>query len=641
MSLFAELRRRNVIRMAGLYLVGAWLIVQVAATLLPVFEAPGWVMKVLVGVLAAGAIPALVFSWVYELTPEGIKRESEVDRSQSIVDRTARKLDVAVIVLLLAIGALTLWRPGAESGAEKVRSGGEKVGSESTLVSSSEASGTPPGSKIDSDPTFTPEPTTSIAVLPFVNMSSDPEQVYFSDGIAEELLNALVKLPDLKVAGRTSSFAFRDKTGDLREIGRALNVNHILEGSVRKQGARIRITAQLVTAEDGYHLWSETYDREAGDVFALQDEITAAIVDALKVKLGSVPVPSAAPIDIAAYELYLRARQQLALRGVTALQSARELFGEVVALEPDYAPAHSGLAKSVALLWTYASAESDPSAFITLLEAQRTAGVAARRALQLDPEQAEAWSMLGYVAYLLGNDLVLAEEATTRSLTLRPRDPEIVNFAGDFFLWTMDPRTEATERLAVELDPLQAANHHDLARVLVLQQRFDAALESAQKARALGFYRRSPGLINDTLVPALIGVGRIDEAEGVIRDARQNDGLGTQTADYLRVRVLMARDQREAASALTDTLLAAESATRLGDAFLADVLIRTGRYDEAVAWLQQAIAAQSAWIADPLYLPLPELLPHPALRAAYDQPEYQSLFELRRRNLAAFSKASP
>ena len=643
MSFFAELRRRNVIRMAGLYVVGAWLVVQVGETLLPIFETPPWVLKTLVTLLVIGFVPTLVFSWLYELTPEGLQRDRGRDTINPQSVETAKRLDQMTLLALVAVVALVAadrYWPRAE--AERVATKAE-VGPESTLVPSESAEGKAPATKVDSDPASDPSSDAkSIAVLPFVNMSADPDQVYFSDGIAEELLNALVKLPDLKVAGRTSSFAYRDKTGDLREIGRALNVNHILEGSVRKQGARIRITAQLVTAEDGFHLWSETYDREAGDIFALQDEITAEIVQALKVQLGGESVVGVAPIDLDAYDLYLKARQQLALRGVAALQSARELFGRVIDREPGYAPAHAGLARTVSLLWTYASNEANPDSVITRLEAQRTAGLAARRALQLDPDQAEAWSVLGYVACLLGNDLQLAERATTRSLELRPRDPEIVNFAGDFYTWVLDPRAEPTERLAAALDPLQAANQHDLARLMVILGRYDEALEPAETARQLGFYRRSPSSMSDTIIPALLGTGRPDDAEAAIRAAVESDGLGPAMADYFMVGVALARHDPTTASALIDGVIAADPATRPPDNYIADALIRLGRYGEAVDWIKHSVAAQLAWTVDPLYLPLPELFPQDAdLLAAIDRPEFQQLFALRRHHLAAAGQQLP
>ncbi len=210
MSFLAELKRRNVIRMAGLYLVGAWLLIQIAETLLPAFDVPGWVLRAIIIVLALGFLPALVFSWVYELTPEGLKRDAEVDPARSIAPRTAQRMDRLILAglaaVILVVAADRFW-PREE----------EKAGSESTLVKESSPSTSTAGAKVDSDP----GPARSIAVLPFVNMSADPEQEYFSDGLSEEILNLLAQIRELKVSGRTSSFSFKGKDTPIPEIGQA------------------------------------------------------------------------------------------------------------------------------------------------------------------------------------------------------------------------------------------------------------------------------------------------------------------------------------------------------------------------------------------------------------------------------------
>ncbi len=231
MSIFQELKRRNVFRVAAAYAVIGWLVAEVGALAFGTFEAPAWVMKVFGTFILLGFPFALFFAWAFELTPEGLKREKDVDRSQSITHVTGRKLDFFIIAVLIAVVAFfavdKFW--------------------------------------LDTDQKATLSETPvdkSIAVLPFVNMSDDASNEYFSDGISEEILNALAKVRDLKVAGRTSSFAFKDTNQDLRTIGQALGVSHILEGSVRKAGVRVRITAQLIKADDGFLLWSETCERE-------------------------------------------------------------------------------------------------------------------------------------------------------------------------------------------------------------------------------------------------------------------------------------------------------------------------------------------------------------------------------------------
>jgi TolB-like protein len=289
LSFFDELKRRNVIRIAGLYLVGAWLIVQVASTVLPAFDGPGWVLRALITLLAIGFFPALIFAWAFELTPEGLKREKEVDRAGSISLHTGKKLDrVIMVVLALALGyfAFDKFVLAPQREAEQTRAA-RNAGRSEALVESY-------GDK-------------SIAVLPFVDMSPQKDQEYFSDGISEELLNLLSKISQLRVISRSSAFSFKGKDIEIPEIAKRLNVAHILEGSVRKAGNQVRVTAQLIDARSDTNLWSETYDRPLDNIFAVQDEIAAAVVAQLKLKLLDA-APHAKATDPRAYALYLQAR---------------------------------------------------------------------------------------------------------------------------------------------------------------------------------------------------------------------------------------------------------------------------------------------------------------------------------------------
>ncbi|MGB5690414.1 MAG: hypothetical protein WBM45_14180, partial [Woeseiaceae bacterium] len=248
-KLFNELKRRNVIRVAVAYVVSAWLVLQVADVVLNNIEAPGWVFSAFM--LAGGLffVPVLLFSWAYELTPEGIKKESEIDRDQSITDQTGRKLNLITIGMLVAVVGFVLFERTMSPPSNDVVATGEVVAEVTTTT-------------VDDK---------SIAVLAFDDLSPGGDQAFFAEGLSEEILNVLAQVPGLKVAGRTSSFAFKGSDTDLREIGEALNVAHILEGSVRKAGDRIRVTAQLIQASDGFHLFSRTYDRDLVDVFAVQD----------------------------------------------------------------------------------------------------------------------------------------------------------------------------------------------------------------------------------------------------------------------------------------------------------------------------------------------------------------------------------
>jgi len=266
MSFFSELKRRNVFKVAIAYSVASWLSLQMVDLVLENINAPDWIMQVFMLGLAIGLPLAIIIAWAFEVTPDGVKLEKNVDRSKSINRHTGQQLNRGIIMILsMAIVLLLTDRFRDEIFGEPEPG---DVKTEST--------------DITLDDPVTVEPEKSIAVLPFVNMSSDPEQEYFADGISEEILNALAKVTELKVAGRTSSFAFKGKNEDLLEIGKVLRVNHILEGSVRKSGNRVRITAQLIKVEDGSHMWSETYDRELNDIFVIQDEISAAILSQLK-----------------------------------------------------------------------------------------------------------------------------------------------------------------------------------------------------------------------------------------------------------------------------------------------------------------------------------------------------------------------
>ncbi len=648
MGILAELQRRNVIRMAVAYLVFAWVVMQVLSVVAPILELPAWAPRMVLLLLAVGFVGVVVFSWIYELTPEGIKRESEVDRTQSITGHTARKLDIAVIALLaLSIGLFVYDRvaPRAAVTAETASEKGPEAISASdaaTTTSAPRAENASGPFSAEAAPPATVDASKSVAVLPFVNMSSDPEQTYFSDGISEELLNALVKLPGLKVAGRTSSFAFRDKTDDLRAIGKALNVNHILEGSVRKQGMRVRITAQLIQAEDGFHLWSETYDREVTDIFALQDEITGQIVKALEVELGQAPAP-AARASADAYALYLRARQQMAQRGVASLGEARKLFEQSVALDPGFAPAHAGLARASELEWTYTLfLGREVQALGTTADVVRRVRAAADAALALDPRNAEAWSTLGHLTTNAEGDWVAAGEAHDRALALSPNDAEVLNFAGDYQFWAQDPRAFETESRAVALDPLLAVNHHDLSLVMLARGDYQAVLDISGKAEALGFYARSPDLRAVALIPALVALRRFDEARAqadrMERDAKRPLALATVG----RIQIAAAEGDAATVDAQVAQLLAYARTGTASAAVTAIGLIRAGRLADAATWVDRSLdLGDRILLSDPNFVLLPENLADPTLRAAIDKPPLDTLFEIRRRNLALQTEAKP
>jgi adenylate cyclase len=334
LSFFEELKRRNVFRVAIAYAVISWLLLQVGDTLAPALHLPDWINTALAFFLVLGFPLAIFFAWAFELTPEGVKREREVDRSQSIIHDTGRKLDFTIIILLaLALGyfAYDKFILSAERDAELV---------EATTQAVAELAAT--------EPEESTEPDKSVAVLPFAALSSGKDDGYFADGLTEEILNALSQLPELQVTARTSSFFFKDKNIPVPEIAGTLGVKHIVEGSVRRAGERLRVTAQLIRAEDGFHLWSETYDRTMDDVFAVQEEIAESVARALEVVLDDDKrrrMREAGLRDVEAFiawqkglEFNARAYDEGNLTGPSA-QQAHAYFKKVLDRAPDFAPA--------------------------------------------------------------------------------------------------------------------------------------------------------------------------------------------------------------------------------------------------------------------------------------------------------------
>lgn len=427
-SFLTELKRRNVIRIAIFYGAGAWLILQVADVLLQLLEAPGGSLRLVAVVLALGFPFALILAWAFEITPEGIKRDREVDRSAIDTTQAGRKLDIATIGLLVVAITLLAWGQFSGRSQQVPATAGRTV-----------------------LPAVDEPRDLSIAVLPFVNMSADPANEYFSEGLSEELLNVLARIDDFRVAGRTSSFSFKGQQQDLRAIGERLGVANILEGSVRKQGDQIRVTAQLVDARNGYHLWSDTYDRRLDDVFAIQDEIATEVVKALRQTLLAADesiIRQSARGDVAAYNHYLRGQFHARLRTRAGLERALEEFQQASLIDPDYAPPYAGIAMVYALLDNYN--------YRSLAETGELAHRALERALELDPQSDEAWAVRGL---LIGQGPGAARRrdesraALERAIEINPNNA----FAHLWLVGTLFPDFEAMRaalQRAYELDPL-------------------------------------------------------------------------------------------------------------------------------------------------------------------------------------------
>jgi TolB-like protein/Tfp pilus assembly protein PilF len=397
LSLIAELKRRNVVRVSAAYLALGWIVTQVTSTVAPLLHLPAWIGPVVLWIGVIGFPFVVMFSWVYELTPEGLKRESEVDRPASITHHTARRLDYVVIgLLVVAIGLF---------GYHEFRPAGDK---RVTVV----ARTTPGAAAAGGD--------RSVAVLPFVDMSAGKDQEYFADGISEELLNLLAQVPQLRVIARTSSFSFKGKEVEIAEIARKLNVANVLEGSVRKSGDRLRITAQLIRASDSSHLWSQTYDRTMTDVFTVQDEIAAAVVEQLKVTLlGSAP--KARATDPQAYGLFLQAREVGRQYSATSYERAIALYKQALAIDPTYAPAWDGLA--------FIYFGQMDLGVLTIEQGLALGNEAIKNALAHDPSYALAYGHQALFEGLIGRDYAAAARHLEQGLALDPTNVDIIGIA--------------------------------------------------------------------------------------------------------------------------------------------------------------------------------------------------------------------
>lgn len=471
MSLLAELKRRNVLRVAAAYLVVAWLVIQVVETILPSFGFGDAVVRVVTLIAAIGLVPTVVLAWVFEVTPQGIRRDKDLDHDRPASPRAAHALDRIILVLLalaLAYFAVDKFVLAPQIEARRAAQQSQAV-EDARAAARSEALVESYGEK-------------SIAVLAFDDMSAEQDQEYLSDGIAEELLNLLSKIPELRVTSRQSAFSFKGKDVLLTDVARQLNVAHVLEGSVRKSGDRLRITAQLIDARTDTHLWSDNFDRELGDIFAIQDEIAAAVVEQLKLQLlgGSPRVP---PVDPQAYTLLLQARHFGNLGSADGWAETIRVLEEALAIDPDYAAAW------VALSTTYANQAG--SGIRPRAEGFALSQEAAERALAIDPQLASAHSRLGWIAMAYQNDLAAAAEHLTRALELEPLS--LGNLANSATLLRnlnrLDQATSVLEYIR-DRDPVVPALHYNLGYYYLAMQRWDEAIAAYRSA-----LRLSPGRI--------------------------------------------------------------------------------------------------------------------------------------------------
>lgn len=457
MPLFNELKRRNVIKVAIAYIIIAWLLMQIGDTLSPALLLPGWTNSALAFFLILGFPLALFFAWAYELTPEGIKKEKDVDRSESITFATSRKLDFFIIgLLVLALGYVMYDRFTPSVEQDLPAKSGISAG-----------------------------PDKSIAVLAFVNMSNDPDQEYFSDGISEELLNLLSKTPDLRVISRTSAFYFKGKNATVADIARELGVGFVVEGSVRKAGNQIRITAQLIEAKTDAPLWSETYDRELENIFDVQDEISAAIAVSLKDKIGLQveAVPQAIRlVNSDAHDAYLRGRHLLVKRTGDSIRGAVKEFEDAIELYPDYALAHADLAIANLLLTRESGGYGDLSHNEALVRAEPHADLA----MKLAPSLAEAQAAKGFVLKRQRQH----EQALThyrKAIEINPSYSGAYTWMGWLLLREIGDYVQATaaREQALRVDPLSRPAINNYLAILTLSDRKAEARKELEKIASI------------------------------------------------------------------------------------------------------------------------------------------------------------
>jgi TolB-like protein/lipoprotein NlpI len=541
-SLYSELKRRNVIRAAVLYIGAVWAFGQGLSQFSPALGLPDWATRWFLVAAAIGFPLWTAFAWFYEFTPEGLKRESEIDPAQSITAHTGKKLDrwiialMAVAIVLLLTNAV-VWHRGAGLSADADR----------VLI-----------------------PAHSIAVLPFVNMSDEKSQEYFADGISEDLLNLLAKVQTLQVAARTSSFSFKGRQVGISEIAKTLHVANVLEGSVRKSGNAVRITAQLIRAADGYEIWSQSWDRKLDDVFAIQDGIAADVVRELKVKLLGA-VPTVRQTDPEAYALYLQARQLSYQASADALDHSDALYRQALAIDPRYAPAWLGLAGNFVSEAAFDVLPND--------EGYRLAREATDKALAIEPDYAPVHAYLGRIASGQG-DLAGAAQHLKRALALDPSDFEVLrNSAG--LLRSLDRLEEAiaVNEFVAARDPVNMRVLFQLGLDYLQACRFDDAIAKFRTVLSLS---PGTGIAHYYLGVALLRKRDIPAALAQM----QHETIETWRLEGVSMACYGLGQKAESDAALTQLI---DKHEKQGSYNIAYVYAYRGDVDKAFEWLDKAV----------------------------------------------------
>ncbi len=564
---FAELRRRNVYKVAVAYAVISWLLIQAASILLPTFEAPPWVMKVLVVLLGLGFVIAVFISWAFEMTPEGMKRTSDISPDEVIPYWSKRKFATLIIgVAVIAAGLLAF-----------------------QLLRAPRLAITP---KSDNK---------SIAVLPLLNESGDPKDEYFSDGLSEELIAALAQIKDLKVIGRSSSFRFKERKDESKTIGEKLGVATLLEGTVRKQGERVRIVAELINAADGIELWTRTFDRELKDIFAVQQEIAAAVASSLKVTLlGLDERSSANPAtkNTEAHNAYLLGHYHFQRRNLEDYRKAVGYFDQAIALDPEYALAYAERSEA----WTLVGDSTGEGK--TLWPKARSDG---EKAVSIAPALAEAHAALGWVRFFTEWKFAEGLSELKRAKELSPANPTANDLLARVIVYLGRlGEAEKQGRQAVESDPLAYAAQNNLARILWYEGKLDEADAVARKAAKL-----QPTGAASRRWQVLVAIQRGDN-ETALREAQSEPD-----ESYRRFEIALAqyaRGDRKAADAALADLIANGRGL---DYQVAQVYAVRGEKEKAFEWLQIAFDNHDTGML--------ALLVDPLLRSFSDDPRYKNL----------------
>src|SRR6266436_5368925 len=568
-NFFAELKRRNVYKVAVAYAVVAWLLFQAASILLPTFEAPTWVMKASTVFLALGFIFAVTISWAFEMTPEGMKRTADVsvDEVRSMPYWSKKKFAAFIIgVAVIAVGLLAYQFFHAPRSTITSNAGGK-----------------------------------SIAVLPLLNESGDPKDEYFSDGLSEELIAALAQIRELKVIGRSSSFRFKDRKEESKIIGEKLGVSTLLEGTVRKQGERVRIVAELINAADGIELWTRTFDRELKDIFAVQQEIAAAVASSLKVTLLGLDVRSSAypaTKNTDAHNAYLLGYYHFQRRNLEDHRKAVAYLDEAIRLDPEYALAYAERSEA----WTLVGDSTGEGK--TLWPKARSDG---EKAVSIAPALAEAHAALGWVRFFTEWKFAEGLSELKRAKELSPANPtandllaRVIGYVGRL------DEAEKQGRQAVELDPLASAPQTNLARILWYQGKLDEADAVARKGAEL-----QPNSASSRRWQVLVAIKRGD-SETALREAQLEPD-----ESYRRFELALAqyarRDRKAADAALADLI----ANNRGLDYQIAQVYTVRGEKEKAFEWLQFATDNHDTGML--------ALLVDPLLNSLRDDPRYKAL----------------